>query len=197
MEKQKIILGLTKLYLKIPLDRIGVLIGENGKVKKEIEKRTRTRIQVSSRDGTVIIEPESSDVSPYLLLKAQEIVRAIGLGFNPEKALKLLNEDYVLLVIDLKQYVGNAPNHLTRVKGRIIGEKGRARRTIEEMTGTYISVYDTYVAIIGDYESASIAREAIEMLIQGRQHSTVYRFIDKSIYSIRRKRLTDLWLQKY
>lgn len=197
MEKQKIIPGLTRLYLKVPLDRIGVLIGEGGKVKREIEKRTRTRIYVSSSDGTVIIEPEAPDVSPYNLLKAQEVVKAIGLGFNPDKALKLLGEDQVLIVIDLKQYVGDSPNHLARIKGRIIGEKGKARKTIEEMTSTYISVYDTFVAIIGDYESANVAREAIEMLIQGRQHSTVYRYIDRVMYGIRRRRLTDLWVKRY
>jgi len=191
--KQRIVPGLTRLYLKVPLDRIGVLIGENGSVKREIERRTRTRIHISSSDGTVIIEPEAPDVSPFNLLKAQEVVKAIGLGFSPDRAFKLFNEDQVLMVIDLKQYVGNMPNHLARVKGRIIGEKGKARKTIEEMTGTYISVYDTYVAIIGDYESANVAREAIEMLIQGRQHSTVYRYIDRTMYGIRRRRLTDLW----
>lgn len=197
MERQKIIPGLTRLYLKVSLDRIGVLIGEGGKVKREIEKRTRTRIHVSSSDGTVVIEPEAPDVSPYNLLKAQEVVKAIGLGFNPDKALKLLGEDQVLIVIDLKQYIGDSPNHLARIKGRIIGEKGKARKTIEEMTSTYISVYDTFVAIIGDYESANVAREAIEMLIQGRQHSTVYKYIDKVMYGIKRRRLTNLWVKKY
>ena len=197
MERQKIIPGLTRLYLKVSLDRIGVLIGEGGKVKREIEKRTRTRIHVSSSVGTVVIEPEAPDVSPYNLLKAQEVVKAIGLGFNPDKALKLLGEDQVLIVIDLKQYIGDSPNHLARIKGRIIGEKGKARKTIEEMTSTYISVYDTFVAIIGDYESANVAREAIEMLIQGRQHSTVYKYIDKVMYGIKRRRLTNLWVKKY
>jgi len=197
MEGQKTIPGLTRLYLKVPLDRIGVLIGEGGKVKREIEKRTRTRIHVSSSDGTVVIEPEAPDVSPYNLLKAQEVVKAIGLGFNPDKALRLLGEDQVLMVIDLKQYIGDSPNHLARIKGRIIGERGKARRTIEEMTGTYISIYDTFVAIIGDYESANVAREAIEMLIQGRQHSTVYKYIDKVMYGIKRRRLTDLWVKRY
>ncbi len=196
MQKEKLIPGVTKLYVRIPTNRIGVLIGEEGKVKKELEKRTQTKILVNSNDGTVVIEPETPYVPPINLLKAKEVVRAISLGFNPEKAFKLLEDDYVLIVIDLKQYVGDSPNHITRIKGRIIGEKGKARRTLEEMTGTYISVYDTYVAIIGDYESATVAREAIEMLIQGRQHSTVYRYLDKIVYGLKKRRMLSLWRNK-
>ena len=182
-----------RLYAKVPLDRIGVLIGEGGRVKQEIMRRTRTKITVDSTTGMVVIEPEAPDVPPYMVMKAQEVVRAIAYGFPPEKALRLLDEDQVLVVIDLKQLVGDAPNHLQRIKGRIIGEKGKARKTIEEMTGTYIVVYDNYVAIIGDYESANIAKQAIEMLIQGRQHSTVYRYLDRAMFELRRSRMTQLW----
>jgi ribosomal RNA assembly protein len=82
---------------------------------------------------------------------------------------------------------------LTRIKGRIIGENGRARKNIEEMTNTYISVYGNYVAIIGSYENANIAREAIMMLIEGRQHSTVYKYIEKLMRQVRRAQIAKLW----
>ncbi len=185
-----------RLYERVPLERIGVLIGEGGKVKEEVMRRTRTRITVDSKNGTVVIEPESPDVPPMMVMKARDFVRAIAYGFSPERAMRVLDEDQVLIVIDLKQYVGDAPNHLQRIKGRIIGEQGRARRTIEEMTGTYISVYGTYVAIIGDYESAQLARQAVEMLIEGRQHSTVYRFLEREIWKLKRSRMTQLWYKE-
>ena len=184
---------MLRLYAKVPPDRIGVLIGEGGKVKTEVMRRTRTRITVDSNTGMVIIEPEAPDVPPYMVMKAQEFVRAVAYGFSPERAMRVLDEDQILVVIDLKQYVGDSPNHLQRIKGRIIGEQGRARRTIEEMTGTYISVYDNYVAIIGDYESANVAKQAIEMLIQGRQHSTVYRFLERVMFKLRRERMAQYW----
>ena len=185
--------GVTRLYTRVPLDRIGVLIGEGGQVLRELMKRTMTVIKVDSQNGTVIIEPESPKVPPINLLKAQDFIKAIAYGFSPERALRVLDEDQILLVIDLKQKVGPSPNHITRIKGRIIGEKGKARKIIEEMTGTYISVYDTYVAIIGDYESATAAREAIEMLIEGRQHATVYRYLERIMRQLKRKRITKLW----
>jgi len=189
----RFILGVTRLYERIPLDRIGVLIGHDGRVKDEIMRRTCTRITVDSGSGTVIIEPASPSTTALNLMKARDIVRAIAYGFSPERAFRLLDEDQVLVVIDLKQYVGDKPNHLQRVKGRIIGENGKARRTIEEVTGTYISIYRDYVAIIGDFESANIAKEAVEMLIQGRQHATVYRFLEREMYLEKRRRMRELW----
>jgi ribosomal RNA assembly protein len=192
-EKGRFIMGVTRLYEKLPLDRIGVLLGREGSVKKEIEEKTKTLITVDTQTGSVIIEPASPSTTALELIKAQNIVRAIGYGFSPERAFRLLEDDQVLEVLDVRQYVGDKPNHVKRVLGRIIGEEGKARRILEEYTGTYISIYDHYVAIIGDYETANIAKKAIEMLIQGRMHATVYKYIDREMYALRRRRMTELW----
>ncbi|MCI4462036.1 MAG: RNA-processing protein [Thermogladius sp.] len=192
-EKGRIIPGVTKLYERIPLERIGVLVGSEGRVKREIEEKTRTKITVDSTSGMVIIEPAFMSTTTFELMKARDIVRAIANGFPPEKAMTLLGEDQVLIILDLKQYVGDKPNHIQRILGRVIGEEGRARRMIEEMTGTYISIYQTTIAIIGDYESANIAKTAIEMLIEGRRHSTVYTYIEREIEKLKRKRMRELW----
>ncbi len=186
-------MGVTRLYERVPLDRIGVLIGHGGRVKKEIMERTNTLITVDSETGSVVIEPASPATTAMQLMKARDIIRAIAYGFPPEKAMRLLDEDQILIVIDLKQYVGDRENHLQRVKGRIIGEKGKARRIIEEMTGTDISIYDTYVAIIGDYETANIAKQAIEMLIEGRRHGTVYNYLDRVMFLEKRRKMRQLW----
>jgi len=68
-------------------------------------------------------------------------------------------------------------------------KRERPVETLEELTGTYISVYDHYVAIIGDYETANIAKKAVEMLVEGRMHSTVYKYIDREMFNIRRRRI--------
>jgi len=195
-QKGKLTMGVTRLYEKVPLDRIGVLIGHEGKIKDELMRRTRTIITVDSTTGTVIIEPATPNTTALELMKARDVVRAIAYGFSPERAFRLLDEDQVLLVIDLKQYVGDKPNHLQRVKGRIIGEGGKTRRIIEEMTGTYISIYKHYVAIIGDFESANIAKNAIELLIEGRRHGTVYRYIERETFLEKRRKMRQLWKEK-
>ena len=196
-KKPSVVMGVTKLYLRVPIDRIGVLIGEKGVVIKELERRTNTKITVDSENGSIVIEPLTPLTPAYNLLKARDFIRAIAAGFPPDKAWRVLEDDQVLIEIDLKERIGSSPNHLARIKGRIIGEEGRARKNLETMTGTYITIYGDKVAIIGDYESAQIAREAIEMLIQGRQHSTVYRYVDKMMRELKRRRMTSLWSREF
>ncbi len=189
-------MGVTRIYEKIPVERIGVLLGSNGAVKREIEEKTKTIVSIDPGTGAVIIEPAFPNTTALELIKAQNVVRAVGYGFSPERAFRLLEDDQILEVVDVRQYVSNKPNHLRRVLGRIIGEEGKTRRILEELTGTYISVYEPYVAIIGDYETASIVKRAVEMLIEGRMHSTVYKYVDREMFSLRRRRMTELWRRK-
>ena len=62
-------------FIKIPEQRKGVLIGKDGSVKKEIEKATKTVIEI---EEDVSIEGEPLDV-----MKTKDIIKAIGRGFSP------------------------------------------------------------------------------------------------------------------
>ena len=75
--------------------------------------------------------------------------------------------------------LAETPQALERIRGRIIGKAGRSREQIEDMTGTYISVYGKTVAIIGFAEQIKTARTAIDMLLNGVPHETVFSFLDK------------------
>ena len=193
MSGHRTIPGATRLYLRIHEDRLGALIGEGGRVVKDLEARLGIRVAVNTVDSSVVIEPASPYTPATSILKGQEIVKAIDYCFSYERASRLYDDDAVLIVVDLRDYVGPSENHLQRIKGRIIGEGGRARKTLEEMTGTYISVCREYVAIIGEYGRAELARQAIEMLAQGRQHATVYRFLDRAIRDLKRREALDIW----
>ncbi|AAL81704.1 RNA-processing protein [Pyrococcus furiosus DSM 3638] len=167
-------------YVKIPKERIGVLIGKKGQTKREIEKRTKTKIEVDSETGEVWITSTKETTDPLAVWKARDIVLAIGRGFSPERAFRLLNEGEYLEIINLTDIIiGNEKNALPRVRGRIIGRKGRTREIIEEMSGASISVYGKTVAIIGNPIQIEIARTAIEKLARGSPHGTVYRYLER------------------
>lgn len=122
----------------------------------------------------------SSTRNPYEAVKVASVIKAIDYGFSVDDALKLMSDDYMLDVIDLKQAVGNNPDALRRIKGRIIGENGKTKKIIQEYTGVLISIGEHTVVMLGIYEQLAIAKRAIEMLIEGKEHSTVYKFLDKA-----------------
>jgi ribosomal RNA assembly protein len=165
------------LHLRIPKDRIGVLIGKRGSTKKLIEENTGVRLLIDSVEGEIEID-HSQAKDPAMAIVVENIVKAIGRGFSPENALELMEEDTVLEVIDIRDYVGRKPNHIARVKSRVIGSNGKTRRIIEELTGTHISVFGNTVSIIGRTVQVSIASRALDMLISGSEHSTVYNFLE-------------------
>ncbi len=160
--------------LQVPKERVGVLVGKNGSVKKELEGHTKTKITVTPDGDVTIIGTDA-----LLLYDAREAVLAIGRGFNPEIAQQLLSGDVVMETIEVKEYAGKNKAAEMRILGRVIGSEGKAKREIEHLTGTHISIYEKHVAIIGDVEHATDARRAIEMLLRGAMHATVYRFLEK------------------
>ncbi|HUU74842.1 MAG TPA: KH domain-containing protein [Methanoregulaceae archaeon] len=160
---------------KVSGNRVGVLIGKGGLVKKELEEKTGTSIVIDSQEGMVRIEGE--DAIPFL--RAVEVTQAINRGFSPEKAFLLLeDEDLLLDVINLTGYT-ESQRQLDRLRGRIIGKDGRSREQIEHMTGTNISILGKTVAIIGLPEQLKVARNAIDMLIQGIPHEAVFAFLER------------------
>ncbi|MFQ6106347.1 MAG: KH domain-containing protein [Thermoplasmata archaeon] len=172
------------LYVKIPMKRIGVLIGEKGVTKKRLEEITGVKIDVDSEHGEVtIIEEHAKD--PSNALKVQDVVKAIGRGFSEKRAFRLLEDEVFLKLFDIRDYVGKNPKRVRQVRARLIGTGGKTRRLVEELTGVDVSIYGNTVGIIGDIVHLGIAERAIEMLLEGSKHAAVYRFMEGSRASLR------------
>ncbi len=170
--------------LKISKERVGALIGVRANIKRQIEDATHTTLEIDSKEGDVRIIGQDG----LGMLTAQEVVRAIGRGFNPDIAIRLVKQDVALEVISLQEFLGKSKNKMLRLKGRIIGQDGSTRRVIEDLTGTSICVYGKTVSIIGEIENVQAARRAIERLLAGAPHASVYRWLEKKSVELRRRK---------
>jgi len=168
----------TTDYLKIPRDRVGVLIGINGETKEKIEKTTKTHLDIDGEEGTVAISPTEEMDDPLGVWKTNHIVKAVGRGFNPEMAIKLNEDDVYLEIIKLPLYVGKSKKALARQKGRIIGKDGKTRELIINMAEASMAVYGKTVSFIGELENVMVAKEAVEMILNGSRHKSVYSFLE-------------------
>jgi ribosomal RNA assembly protein len=180
-------------FVRIPKERVGVLVGPDGKVKTYIEEKLNVELQIDSEQGDVTILLASNASDPSLIFRAKDVVTAIGRGFAPEHAFRLVrDEEAVFDFIDLRAIFGRSESDIKRVKGRIIGMDGKTRRIIEELTSADVVVYGHTVGIIGTFDQANAARGAIQMLIDGSQHHTVYRFLANKRRELKKQRL-ELW----
>jgi ribosomal RNA assembly protein len=164
--------------IRIPKDRVKALAG----IKRRIEEEYGVEIRMG-REGEVEIGGES--VGAYL---ARDVVSAVGRGFGPEKALKLFKEDYCFYLIDLREHL-STENAMRRIKGRVIGEKGKIKAEIEQATGSDIVVYGHTVGIIAPADAMEYVKEAIGMIINGAPHTTVVNYLGKARESLMFERL--------
>lgn len=168
--------------LKIPHERIKILLGENGATKKELEKKCKVTL-IIGHEGEVQVEGETADV--YF---AKDVVKAIGRGFQPQDALKLITENYVFFLFDLKEHLPT-DKAITRIKGRVIGKDGRMKTEIEAATESVISVFGSTIGIITKIDSMEFAKNAVLKIINGAEHSSVYSYLTTIRQDILRSRL--------
>jgi ribosomal RNA assembly protein len=180
-------------FIRIPKERVGILIGPEGKVKEHIEGQMHVKLNIDSEDGGVTIVLSENQPDPSILLKAKDVVTAIGRGFAPEIADRLIrNEDEVFDLVDLRLTFGRSEADIQRIKGRIIGSEGKTRRLIEELTEANVAVYGHTIGIIGSFEEADAARNAVQMIIEGCEHKTVYRYLQRKRTEMKKEKL-QLW----
>lgn len=164
--------------VKIPEKRVGALIGEGGETKEKFEDLTDCSLKI--QENVTTIEGDALDE-----MDGRKIVKAVGRGFNPEKAFKIIEKSYTFNYIDINQFA-NSENDKERLKGRVIGRDGEARKHIEKMTETEISVFGKTIGFIGATENVQIAREAVKQLLNGSSHATAYNYLEKSQDKIKR-----------
>ncbi len=174
--------------LRIPKSRVAVLIGKEGVIKRELEAATGTKLEIDSKEGDVFLSGKDA----LGLYTAREIIKAIGRGFNPEIAQLLLKQDYVFEMVYMQDYSGKSKDVMLRLKGRVIGKEGKSRKLIEELTEAYISVFGKTISMLGQPENVAAARHAIEALLRGSTHSSVYKWLEKRRRELKRRKLIDI-----
>ncbi len=91
-----------------------------------------------------------------------------------EIACRLNENDYYFSSVDLGQFV-SSDKRMKQVKARIIGEEGRTKRYIEDVSGAKMSVYGDTVSFIGTIEEINEAETAVNTLIEGGTHRLAYK----------------------
>ena len=166
------------LLARIAKDRIGVLIGKGGGTKRALEEEAGCQLHIDSDSGEISAE-WNDESDPIIRLKMPDLIRAIGRGMSPQRAIQLLDDNVHLRMYDIREWVGRQPNQIRRMRGRVIGREGRIRELVEELSGVEIVVYRSTILVVGDIESLAVGSAAVERLLGGAEHGTVLKFLEK------------------
>lgn len=138
--------------------------------KKKLEKELE--IKITNKGKILFVEGKAE--KEYLAI---EVIEAINLGFTTRQAILINEEGYIFEKINIKDLTKR--RDLERVRGRIIGTKGKTKETIQNLSNCLISLHDNTIGIIGRTEEIGKAMQAITSLIQGSKQSSVYSSLER------------------
>ena len=150
-----------------------VIVENLNKIKRAVPViENKVKIKIGFRKDGVSIN--GSELNEYLV---EKVLRAVDFGFDVDDALLLVDEDFVLEFIDVKNHTHR--KNLRDVRARLIGTGGKARKTIENLTGSVIVINGNRVGVIVDSEHLDAVVQGIESLIQGAKHGNVFARLEK------------------
>ena len=138
--------------------------------KARLEKELK--VEIRNRGRLIFVEGKGED--EYLAI---EVIEALNLGFKIEQALLLTQEDFIFEKINIKDLTKR--HDLDRIKGRLIGTRGKTKKTIENLSDCFLAIHDNTVGVIGRAEEIEKAMQAVESIIQGSKQNKVYGYLER------------------
>ncbi len=148
------------------------MLKKDAKILKEVRRRGEVEVALKEL-GLLEIEGEGGKV-----WIATQVLKALDFGFKPQQAYKLFSDNYFLEIIDLELVFSN-PKAIDRYKGRVIGSEGRAKHTLQELSGAFISISGNKIAVLGEFDDLQMAKEGILRILEGAPHTAVYAFLER------------------
>ena len=139
------------------------------KHQPELEKKLRVKIKIEGKK----VFFKGAAIDEY---DAGLVFDAIAFGFSLKKALALKDEEMIFRIIHIKTHT---KRNLGAVLARLIGTRGKTKKTISEISGCEVLIKDSEVGIICDAENVENVEQAIINIIKGSKQANMYRYLER------------------
>ena len=140
------------------------------KNKGNLEKELNITLEINGKEVTISGKPEDE-------YTAEKVIEALDFGFPLSAALDIKKEDFLFEKLNIKKCTSQ--KNFERVRGRIIGKKGKALKTISSLGDCHIELSGNKIGIIGNCEDVKPVEEACKLLIKGSKHANAYAYLEK------------------
>lgn len=152
--------------LKLIVDKLARITKNREKLEKQL------CVKITNRGKEVFIEGLAEN--EYI---AEKIITALNFGFPYSDALLLIEDEFMLEIINIKDHTRK--RDLARIRARIIGKDGKTLKTLAELTKCNFEIKGHSVGIIGPLEFIKNAQDGIISLIKGTRQGNVYAYLEK------------------
>ncbi|EGD71980.1 MAG: DNA topoisomerase [Candidatus Parvarchaeum acidophilus ARMAN-5_'5-way FS'] len=153
----------------------------SSKKAKELSSQKKLLQKIKLHDVSIEFEGSTAHIkgeSALEVMSVKNVVTAFNRGFDADISSLLLDDDYDIIVISLRDYTASDKRAM-QLKGRVIGSRGMIKKRLMRETLCYINVYGKTISIIGQIENLSIVHSAVDMILRGAKHDNVFAMINK------------------
>ncbi len=169
----------------------GIIVENVRKVRKAIPRlEAAMNVKVFVKGDYVSFS--GGELEEYIF---EKVLMAVDFGFDADDALLLRNPKYVLKFVNMKDHTRR--KNLSDVRARVIGTRGKARKTIEELSGAILVIRGNKVGVIVRSEHLDSVMQALVSLIQGSKHGNVFSFLEKQNANLSHLDSEDLGLRSF
>ncbi|MCL4406498.1 MAG: hypothetical protein M1573_02350 [Candidatus Parvarchaeota archaeon] len=141
---------------------------------KLLEKIKETGVSITIEKTRVKLSCDNA----FRAMLAKNAVTAFNRGFDSSISSLLLDDSYDILVLNVNDY-SRSKKRQKELKGRVIGSRGMIKKRIMKETACFIKIQGKTISIVGHVENIGIAHGAVEMILNGAKHDSVFISINK------------------
>ncbi|WUR02386.1 ribosome biogenesis protein (KRR1) [Vairimorpha necatrix] len=136
-------------------------------IKALENKKLSCEINLKERSLEICTTKKTRD--PFIFIKGCEFIRLISKNCDVETASKVLEDDFVGEIINIRKLV-KSESVFERRRDRLIGKNSLVLKALKMISKCYIFITGKYVSVVGSYDGLTIVKQIVTDCLVNNKH---------------------------